>query len=536
VTSPEDFNLSAIRQSPTGEYFVQALNDKQGIFTSMNGQDWTRQVLPVKQTLGDIQFFSDGTPLLKSDNSDHLIRRNGSWYTMDIGGYGNIQATFIKDDTLFAYQNDMFAYSLDKGKSFTTVFTSSQLIIDHTAHLWKFDHHFVLHHTAGASDSLSVYTENGVRVLYKGLNVGSPVFTYNSCGQVLINDASNYYLLKEQGLNYTSGLTKNIMNNYSSSSDLQSQGGNYYLRTGKTIFKSSGCNFSWTILENSDFISSYDNMWVNPQADIFLYDNRSDVFEEEPNGTNTWTEHTLDINYALVSSLDESTQDRQFAITSNALFRKNVSDPNWTELDSSANTGYQIQYAPNGDLYINRRSDILYSTDNGQSFSTITLPEDQILPGDYIMHVLDDHILFIIGGLLGQCYYTVNNGQDWIAVPLSFFIDLPKVKLVDNYILIADLDYAYDVYRIDLATNAVTSVHLGDYFPLDYYGSAILDDGTIYFQGFDTNGGHPDGLYRYRIGEGLHYLGAFDELIYLDELFSSGTDLLGFGSSEYYVL
>ena len=83
VTSPDDFNIASVFKSPIGEYFIQAANDDESIYTSMNGQDWTKTTLPINHDFHDVQFFSDGTPLLKPERGEHLIRRDGVWYTMN---------------------------------------------------------------------------------------------------------------------------------------------------------------------------------------------------------------------------------------------------------------------------------------------------------------------------------------------------------------------------------------------------------------------------------------------------------------------
>ena len=97
IESPNDFNLSAIRKSPMGEYFVQADNDLGSIYQSPDGENWTNLPLPKAISMDDIQFFSDGTPVLKPERNEHLIRRNGTWHLMDIASwFGNIEASFIK--------------------------------------------------------------------------------------------------------------------------------------------------------------------------------------------------------------------------------------------------------------------------------------------------------------------------------------------------------------------------------------------------------------------------------------------------------
>ena len=285
VTSPDDFNISEIRKSPLGEYFVQAANDIESIYTSMNGEDWTKSPLPENHVLTEVQFFSDGTPVLKAERNEHIIRRNGVWYTMNISLGGDpIEASFIKEDTLFAYKDNIFAYSLDKGQSFTTVFTYIENIADHNVNLWKFNNHFVLHHAGGASDYLSIFNENGDQVLSEYMNLGIPSFIYNNCGEVFCYDSDTYYLIKEQGLSFETGNISDIFPFFSYGNDFISQAGNYYIREDDIIYKSNGCDFTWEALVSHDLIESKAKFWINHQEDIFLYDSYSDRFIEELSG------------------------------------------------------------------------------------------------------------------------------------------------------------------------------------------------------------------------------------------------------------
>ena len=104
ITTPDDFSLRAIRKSPIGEYFTQAINDQSTVHSSFDRITWTRESLPDNQPLDEIQFYADGTPVLKFSSDDHFIRRDGSWYSLDLnGGWDGVQASFIKGDTLFAY-------------------------------------------------------------------------------------------------------------------------------------------------------------------------------------------------------------------------------------------------------------------------------------------------------------------------------------------------------------------------------------------------------------------------------------------------
>ena len=98
------------------------------------------------------------------------------------------------------------------------MFTFSESIIDHSAHLFKFDHHFVLHHTAGASDNLSIFTNEGERIVSKSLDLSIASFTYHPCGQVLINDYDRYYLIKDDEVIVREGSTQSIIPEFNFSS------------------------------------------------------------------------------------------------------------------------------------------------------------------------------------------------------------------------------------------------------------------------------------------------------------------------------
>src|SRR6187401_21822 len=148
------------------------------------------------------------------------------------------------------------------------------------------------------------------------------------------------------------------------------------------------------------------------------------------------------------------------------------------------------------------------------------------------MDVLGDHIIFLLQHGIGESYYTLNNGQDWIPVILSSSIEYSQAKLVDNYIILGELDYSYVVTRINIVTNEITSEDLGEFYATG--ASVIQDDGTIYFNAHDVNAVR-SGLHRYKFGEQVEYLGQFQELAPVSLLAISGTDLYGFEQKKYYL-
>jgi|GEM_PF-2643959 len=534
VASPNDFNIGAIRKSQIGEYFVQASNDYYSIYSSLNGQVWTKSSLPAYHSLGDIQFFSDGTPLLLDDYNNHnLIRRNGSWYELDVpGGNNGEEACFIKDDTLFIYEDQVFAYSLDKGQNFINLFIATDTITDHAAHLFKLGSYFYLHHTSGASkDYLSVFDSHGNRVLYEDLSDLGFVYITHTCDQLLINDYQDYYLLT--GLNLQQGSTSSLLPSFHFYSELTAENNRWYIHDGNYLYRSDVCNFTWDTVATDNLIDINNEFWASPQGDFFIYNRIHDKFYEQPNGSAQWEEKRPDINYAFVEYIDESTQNKQFALTSNALFHKHNIDSNWIEVDSIVTTDYDVQYGPNGDLYINRKTDILYSTDNGTSFTILQLPPSQFPEIEFSMRVLDDGVLFVHDLNLGETYYSLNNGQDWIPTGITFTYDDLLVRKIDHNIVIANLDGYFDVTTINVITGEQTYSEMDVSFLYSTESSVMQDDGTIYFSAYDINGVNPEGLFRYRIGQGVEYF-EFDPLFLSSRLTSVGNDLYAFTPFQYY--
>jgi len=176
ILPPKDFGLSIIRSSPTGERLVQASNDPNVLYTSAEGDNWVEEALPGEYYIGDIRFFDDGTPiLLPRFNGNHLIRRDGGWERISLSSNTDegVRASFIQGDTLFVFHEGQLAYSLDKGVNFNTVFSIPSHLINSSRNLWKLDSHYVLHHTFGATDSLSVFDPAGNRVLGEELELGT---------------------------------------------------------------------------------------------------------------------------------------------------------------------------------------------------------------------------------------------------------------------------------------------------------------------------------------------------------------------------
>ncbi len=529
VPNPNDFSIGAVRKSPTGEYFVQAADDMDNIYTSLDGVTWTKTPMPFRNKLDVIQFYADGTPVLHPQGDADLIRRNGIWYTMDTGEGDLAEASFIKGDTLFVYNGRRFAYSLDKGQTFITAITFDGNLTDHSSLLWKFDSYYVLF--ADSKDRLSVFNLNGELVLRDTLDLFSgEVITYSSCGEILFNNNDHYYLLQED-LTYQSGPTADIIPQFVYG-DLMSEGSNYYSRNGNRIYKTNGCNFDWHLYAANDVIDSKENIWVDDQGEVFLYSTYDDFFTIQSNGTAV--KLYPDIHYPHVMDVSESTPGYQFSLTANAIFSKSIGDNNWYEMDSIGTLESRVQFSPGGGLYIPREKDILYSSDNGHSFSSIPLPHFVLSIRNYSLKVLQDNVLFLVSENLGRGFYTLNNGQDWIDTGESLYSDAPEMKLIGDEILIADVDYNLIFTKINVTTNETISESFDPITGAFASWAAILDDGTIYLQTDLISGSSSYQYYRFRFGEGLNYLGSFQQLDRAD-MASSGNNLYAFASNNYYL-
>ncbi len=529
IAPPRDFSIGDIMRSPAGEYFIQALNDRTTLYTSMDGVQWTEVLLPVEHTLYDMQFFSDGTPLIKPITEAHMIRRNDTLYTMKAGGGDFVKASFIKDDTLFVYDNHRFAYSLDTGQHFTTVFTYHIGQLGHTADLWKFDQHFVLHHTAGALDMLSVFNQAGERVLHDTLDLDfSASITYNSCGQVLFHDLNNYYLINEEGLEYETGISSF---NIPVGLNFQSAGGHFYVRAHDLIYKSDGCDLVWNVVASGDSIESSGKIWLDDNGDIYLLNWGDAFYTVLSNGA--YENYFPEISHASVLNIGESGKGHQFARTRNKVFTKTVHEEQWEALDSNIFQYGQFKYAPNGDLYIPTPYNFLYSRDNGHSFTTILFPPFVLPLGVPSLHVLDDSILFAYSGITHESFYSVNNGLDWIDPGVGIINYDPTVKLVGNDILVADGYNLLKFFRVNVISGELTKKTFSNPEPPGSSAITILDDGTFYVQAFNFSGDSGE-YYRFRFGEELTFLGSFPQLASIP-LASSGNLLYVFGQDEYFL-
>jgi hypothetical protein len=344
---------------------------------------------------------------------------------------------------------------------------------------------------------------------------------------------NHYYVITEPGLQTQQGYFSDIFPDYHIDTKILSADGHFFLWDKNTIYRSTGCNFEWEELAANDLIDSSDYVWLNQNQDIFLYDKRSNHFFKKEVDSVNWERHYPDIDYLEVFRVGESTKNDQFVLTSNYLFHKNSIDQVWEKTDSIGGLNYEVQYSPDGDLYINKHTYIQYSQDNGDSYSIIEVPQGGGPFGENSMQVLDNDIIFLSIRLTGKQYYTLDNGLNWILTTVPGESTYPVVKLVNNDILLVDFYSSYTASKINIITNEVITDQIGNNFTF-LFGVVILDDGTVYFQTYNIFTEN-ENLYRYKFGDGVKYLGHFNELRNANSLAAVGHELYAFSWSSYYV-
>ncbi|HZV70853.1 MAG TPA: T9SS type A sorting domain-containing protein [Saprospiraceae bacterium] len=231
-------------------------------------------------------------------------------------------------------------------------------------------------------------------------------------------------------------------------------------------------------------------------------------------------------------SINESRTGLQSAVTSDALFGKTVPGPAWIERDQDVSDIYDLMYSPDGDLYTKNNNTILYSQDNGETFASINFPNGIFPPFNYTyVYVLDDDMLFV-NDYGGHCYYSLNNGQSWIwAGQLALSSD-PEVRLVDNFIYIADPSFvgAGIIARINVDTgqNEIVDVNtFGSQWGFIFY--QILEDGTVIGHGRSNSGPqNEEHLLQFKFGQDVESLGIFPNLVNAQSLYAVGSTLYAF--------
>ncbi len=227
--------------------------------------------------------------------------------------------------------------------------------------------------------------------------------------------------------------------------------------------------------------------------------------------------------------VNESNTGFQSALTAGTLFGKTVTSPTWIERDVDVTSLYSMFYSPDGDLYARTNSAILYSQDNGETFTPIDYPVGLATYNYTHLFVLEDDVLFIADLNSGRCFYSVDNGQSWVELDQYVVSSVPDVKLVDHFIYVVDATWtgAGKVARSNVNTGETEIVSMNELPGVwEFYKAQIMEDGTVYAHARDLQGPDPgDYLIRYKFGQEIESLGTFPNLITSFSLYAAGSTL-----------
>jgi len=532
IQPPVDFNLSEVRKGPTGERFVQAYNKPWSIYTSFDAETWEEAVLPGSFLMEDMRFFADGTPLfLTRNNGAHLIRREGEWHSMSLPGafQEDINASFIREDSLFVYQDGRMAYSLDKGSSFEKLFELPAGMAENSLGLWKLGGYFVLRHVAGVRDSLSVFDGEGRRVLQVEMELGNYESVYNGCGQVLFISSGTYYRLEEAGLVLESGPSTDFLTGYEDrpGTTVLSQNGRYYCKQAEIVYRSSPCGGAWEVVLNDSLVGRRAFFWVDEEGQFYFYKRNSDAYTLYDTDTEAFSEQELSIDQSYTISVDESQTEQQTAITANQLFAKDLEASDWSEMEGGRPV--ETAYGPDGRLYARfANGQTLLSEDNGDTFTAISAPQTTL---SSFLEVPEDEVVILVDELMVRAHYTLDQGQSWVSVQLGIGggggHQRPAIRKSGDYIYVMRGSQNPLLHRINTLDGTIETAFFDGLIAASQADRpwAILEDGAVYL--WAAGMGNPPGLYRYSWEQGLEYLASEENLGGSYALLAAGNRLFG---------
>ncbi len=536
ITAPSDFSLRSIYKSPTGEYFLQSVNDFENIYSSTDGVNWLKQPLPSNIALTNVQFYDDGTPLFGT--STRCIRRNGEWYTLP----SNVEAADIDNETLYVLtSNDVFRTSNDKGLTFEDYFSIDPTTIWNPNNIYVLGNNIAIHHAAGATDYVSVFNPSGTMLLDEELQGGIIDVYKSGCNNLLMVDYDEYYLLTEN-LAFTQGNTVDILPVDANLNDnFVSNGTDFFLYYENGLYKINGCDFSSELVAENNNNLSFELYFlsVSKNEDFLLYSLYYDFFFEQSNGSSEFQLQTISANNPTILSVDESNDGYMAISTYNNIFTKNLADPDWTDFGNLGNNNFFrfLDYSPNSNLYASKIDELFFSENNGLDFTTLNLPQTFLTPN--VRSVIDDGVLFATS--LIEDTYSVDNGETWIPLDNGQGIsDYFVGKLVGNILMI----YYYDDFLINtqlvlinINTNVQTSFELPPANINEIYDAAITNDGVLYLMGSNWQSALGQGVInKYEIGGVMEEVGVFPELEGINDIIASGKSIFAFGPNFYYEL
>jgi uncharacterized repeat protein (TIGR01451 family) len=546
INPPADCSINFLIKSPTGEYFLQGYEDFNYIYTSNDGISWEEFLLPFEHQIEEIQFYQDGTPVLTHGEYDNIIRQNGVWRPIPVGGgQGNYNSTFVQNDTLFAFRNNILSFSTNKGISMQQLFTTNGTYPDFETYLWKYENNFILYNSA--SLNIDIYNNEGIKTYTKQVSTSLTDFCFNECGRILFYNPNSYETLDIPSLNFLSG-NMNADFPFSNLSffnrSIISNNGNYYAKKDDIIYKSDGCNLTWSVFSQSQNILNHQFFWITSDEDVLVcieeYGRGSCGFFEFNSQIGEWNRQTISISNPYVIFTGESFEGDQFVLTENNIFTKRYSDQEWEILNTTVDFFTRVDYSPSGDLYISQGDHLLYSEDNGLTFSTIDYPDTLDFRFVMLIDIVDDGVIVAIDptSLNFNGAVSRDNGRTWTMFRLPLIINEdPFFKLIGDFVYIYINGNVQTTFKVNIYTGEVLEHAVGGLnrvFSLSK--PTILDDGTGYFLGSDVLPGTPVGLFKYDFGSVKEFVASIPYPPFKSFLYSANNQIYVFQPEEYGVL
>jgi len=492
MPQPNDIAATDVYKSPTGEYFIKTLFRGKYIFTSSDGANWQKEYLSDSNKYYDLDkmyFFEDGTPLIKDFYEGVLIRRDNEWTTMSFNNnsWERIEAVHIKEDTLFAYEDNRFAYSVDKGENFVPLFTADENITDHSSDLFKIGNLFYLFHTAGATGKVSIFNESGVRLYFYNINTTNIV--NSACDELLFFRNTNYIFITNNGSSLTSGKISDI----TPTDDERNLyfGPNYfYAIDNDMIYKSSYCPIEWEVIGETSSVLPEGSFSVNTNGDLFVINNDNYTINENNDLSGDWDIIPIEITDPYITGMEEFSNDIQFCQTYNdRIFAKSQSEQEWQKVNFPDSVyALSIRYDAYGRVYGHANTTIVYTHNFGQSYEEISLANILSFPSIGDCRILDENTIYVES--LGDIYLSFDNGNSWVQAEFENHIgDFSKVvEKHGDYIYIIEYDFGLELftYHIPTGITSTTFVEISSLFLISI-PPILLSDGTMYFTDDNPN-------------------------------------------------
>ena len=507
---PTDLRIQSVAKSPQGEYYLMTSVNDDIVFHSTNGITWTTETLPSAGDLEDVQFMSDGTLIanMNAVNVKSLIRRNGKWHTSE---YSTI---CINNDTLYAYSDSLFFFSIDRGKTFKLLFEDSKIDKCIEANLAFINGRLILHYlTPGRGSTIKVYKPNGEIITeYLGQSQVLSNFVVTDCGIILVHDYSSFDISVNFGSTFHSGDFDDLKpTSFPGSGEFHAAENvmYYYGSWHGALYYSVNCSFDWKpfYADIGDVAPPF--LYCFPDSTVLLSDFRRRSFHDVKLNQSEAT-YTPDIAYPSIYFINESINEFKTLITSSDYYYMPPGENIWYEiyLHDSLKNHYSVDFDQKAQLYLYNEARVLRSDDFGMNFQNIPIPTNQ--PRHISTFKLISDSLYLLSSLNDQ-YYTSNGGASWKELPEEIKINYREViyrRVGNSLYLIEYGSSSPTLKKLNLETSETESHYFSNMSTFFAHGTPIiLSDGHIFLTGHSAiNPQDSVGLYRINTDLTIDYL------------------------------